>query len=1046
MKRNTRISVGLLALGLLSVLACAALLSQRRTETRGIVDGLPPYTLDPRPQGVGVNVELTQYDSEELENNLRLITDVGFRWVRQPLLWSEIEAVEGEYDWSAYDLIVEETVAHDLNLVAVLWQSPEWAADSVTGAPDDLAAFGDFAQAVAERYGDQIDVYQIWDEPNLASGWGGTAASAIEYGAMLDAVYDKLHDSDPDAYVLAAGLAPTTETGPNNLSDVLYLQALYENEIDALFDGVAGKPYGFDSGPENRQVDANLTNFSRMVLLREKMIAGGDGASLLWASHFGWNALPVGWDGDPSVWGATSAEGQAAQTIAAYQRALIEWPWAGVLFVETWQPDAEPTSNRWGFALRSQAGELSETAHAIRAEASTFNEALWPGVYAAQTAAISYSLDWEFGELGADVIEGGDSTITVPFQGDVLGVIARRDNYRAYLYVETDGTPSDRLPQNADGAYLVLTSPDYQPRIETLAIASGSMEAVTTANITAERGWDQWAIAGFSVGYDLDTRLLDLLIGLTAVMTVGSFGGLLWFGRSLLLSDWVQILYYRLGQGVHLSLSIIASLAVWVGAALTWGGLLPTLLRRFGDGAPLILTALTAGVFYFSPWLVLTLIALIVLFVLIYIKPSTGVALMLFFAPYYLLPRPLFERAFSWVEIISLLTLAAWGLTIIVAWRGEGWPSLRDVWQSMTTLDKAIGLFMLVAVISISWAGLTGVALTELRQMVIEPFVVYLVLRTLPFTEQERWRIVDLLILTGVIVSIIGFYQAATGIDVITAEVSSRRFRSVFGTPNNAALFLGRLIPLAAAITLVGGHKKRRVAYGTAAVIMLGATALTLSRGAILLALPAGVGVVLIFWLGRTGIGLVLVGIILEGLALIPLSRMPRFAALLDFDSETSTNLFRVQLWQSTFKMLRDHPITGVGLDQFLYEYRGYYILPEAWRQPDLSQPHNLLLNYWVRLGIVGLIAGIWIQVAFWQMGYRLQKALHGDARVAKRALVIGLMGCMAAFLAHGLVDATHFVIDLAYIYFMTLGLMHQLNADIITDYSSESASSSESD
>jgi hypothetical protein len=45
---------------------------------------------------------------------------------------------------------------------------------------------------------------------------------------------------------------------------------------------------------------------------------------------------------------------------------------------------------------------------------------------------------------------------------------------------------------------------------------------------------------------------------------------------------------------------------------------------------------------------------------------------------------------------------------------------------------------------------------------------------------------------------------------------------------------------------------------------------------------------------------------------------------------------------------------------------------------------------------------------------------------VSSRALVVGLIGGMADMVAHGMVDETHFVIDLAFIFFMSLGLVHQ--------------------
>ena len=43
-------------------------------------------------------------------------------------------------------------------------------------------------------------------------------------------------------------------------------------------------------------------------------------------------------------------------------------------------------------------------------------------------------------------------------------------------------------------------------------------------------------------------------------------------------------------------------------------------------------------------------------------------------------------------------------------------------------------------------------------------------------------------------------------------------------------------------------------------------------------------------------------------------------------------------------------PCGAIGLDQFLYLYPRY-MHPDAWREPNLSHPHNLLLDFWLRLG-----------------------------------------------------------------------------------------------
>jgi O-antigen ligase len=156
-------------------------------------------------------------------------------------------------------------------------------------------------------------------------------------------------------------------------------------------------------------------------------------------------------------------------------------------------------------------------------------------------------------------------------------------------------------------------------------------------------------------------------------------------------------------------------------------------------------------------------------------------------------------------------------------------------------------------------------------------------------------------------------------------------------------------------------------------------------------------------------------------LGAIGLLRTPRFAGLLD--PHSGTLLFRLQLWRASWAMFRDHPWLGVGPDNFLYQYRGRYILPSAWQEPHLSHAHNLLLSYATRLGVVGLVAGVWLQVAFWRRALTLPRVADRDWR----GLALGLMGSMAYTLAHGMVDASTFFVDLAFAFLLTLGLVQWL-------------------
>jgi O-antigen ligase len=159
---------------------------------------------------------------------------------------------------------------------------------------------------------------------------------------------------------------------------------------------------------------------------------------------------------------------------------------------------------------------------------------------------------------------------------------------------------------------------------------------------------------------------------------------------------------------------------------------------------------------------------------------------------------------------------------------------------------------------------------------------------------------------------------------------------------------------------------------------------------------------------------------------LLPLVGTERFLSLFDF--EQGTTFRRLKLWEASLAMIRDHPITGVGLDNFLYQYPNY-VLREAWQEPDLSHPHNILLDYWTRLGIGGVVVLLWLQAAFFRRALRLYQRLpDGD----QRAIILGLIASMVSMLAHGLIDNSYFLVDLAFIFFVGFGLIGAMDVGVL--------------
>ena len=62
-------------------------------------------------------------------------------------------------------------------------------------------------------------------------------------------------------------------------------------------------------------------------------------------------------------------------------------------------------------------------------------------------------------------------------------------------------------------------------------------------------------------------------------------------------------------------------------------------------------------------------------------------------------------------------------------------------------------------------------------------------------------------------------------------------------------------------------------------------------------------------------------------------------------------------------------------------------MLPDAWREPLLYHAHNAVLDFWSMMGVIGLAAFLWLEIAFWRMALRLRRApSRPTARPADRA------------------------------------------------------------
>jgi O-antigen ligase len=356
------------------------------------------------------------------------------------------------------------------------------------------------------------------------------------------------------------------------------------------------------------------------------------------------------------------------------------------------------------------------------------------------------------------------------------------------------------------------------------------------------------------------------------------------------------------------------------------------------------------------------------------------------------------------LEAAILATIAVFG---VEAYRGKH----RLEWRSPFTIPAAVFLVAGAVSVLVSPEQVKGLGLY--RAYLVEPIAFFFVLGHI---ARSTWR--ARLILGGLAAggSVAGVANAVVILNAIrhhTLNLALPPPVVIYNTPNAVALYLVPLIGIAASLFLYDRDRWVRPVSAGFLAIGLGATFLSLSRGGYLaLAVMA-----LILAIVNRYRWYLLPAVVVVGAAM---SRVPAIASRMahEFNLSDPNNTFvsRLNLWEATLRMLKDHPVLGTGLFGFarsIQPYRGGVY------EENLIYPHNIVLNMWTETGLLGLASFAWLLVQAFRVSWTGWKS----GPTAWRAIQLGIMLAMVAIIVHGLVDVPYFKNDLAFEFWTFLGL-----------------------
>jgi len=281
------------------------------------------HTINPK---IGVHTRLTdEVEPWKIKRTLQMVREMGAPWIVEYFPWAYYEPSPGDFKWEHPDLVVDHARAQGLTVIARLGYVPEWARPKYTVTsyidPESYEAFGDYVAAFVAHFKGRVRHLIIWNEPNLSLEWGKRPPDPAAYVELLRVAYTRAKEVDPEVQVLAGALAPTLAPPghPEAMSDLEYLQRMYDAGAAAYFDALAAHSYGWRFPPDEPAAP-DVINYARVELLREIMVRNGDAAKPIYITEGGWNDHPR--------WSKAVRPAQrVAYTVRAYQKAAEEWPW-----------------------------------------------------------------------------------------------------------------------------------------------------------------------------------------------------------------------------------------------------------------------------------------------------------------------------------------------------------------------------------------------------------------------------------------------------------------------------------------------------------------------------------------------------------------------------------------------------------------------------------------------------------------------------------------------------------------------------------------------
>jgi len=251
-----------------------------------------------RPPGVVVGINANTLGFGASAGTIQSLLRAGnLRWIREDVLWRDVEPRRGARRWMRYDRLYADSARRGIRVLPLLHGTPRWAGRTKETLPVDPEPFAAFAARFARRYGPGGEFWathpelpalpsrwlEVWNEPSNPVAAGGPP-NPRRYARLYHAVVRMSARVAPDARFLLYADGDVRVDG----RWVSWIDAMFE-AVPALagdVHGISVHPYSLDLARHTPGRDAH--QFARFRSYRDRFAAHGVQAPI-WLTEVGWS-------------------------------------------------------------------------------------------------------------------------------------------------------------------------------------------------------------------------------------------------------------------------------------------------------------------------------------------------------------------------------------------------------------------------------------------------------------------------------------------------------------------------------------------------------------------------------------------------------------------------------------------------------------------------------------------------------------------------------------------------------------------------------------